>query len=104
MSTRNGRLRYFGNSGTGFSEKGLKETIDRLKPLFIDESPVENPPNIPEKSNGFNQGWSVKWRSRNGPRMSNCARQLFRDGVMIKTPRKKCYDWRAQNVLIIAAL
>jgi bifunctional non-homologous end joining protein LigD len=46
---RNGRLRYFGHSGTGFSEKGLKEAIDRLKPLFIDKSPVENPPRIPEK-------------------------------------------------------
>jgi bifunctional non-homologous end joining protein LigD len=46
---RNGRLRYFGHSGTGFSEKGLKEAIDRLKPLFIDKSPVENPPKIPEK-------------------------------------------------------
>ena len=46
---RSGRLRYFGHSGTGFSEKGLKEAIDRLKPLFIDESPVENPPKIPEK-------------------------------------------------------
>ena len=33
---RNGRLRYFGHSGTGFSEKGLKEAIDRLKPLFIE--------------------------------------------------------------------
>ena len=33
----------------GFSEKGLKGAIDRLKPLFIDESPVENPPKIPEK-------------------------------------------------------
>ena len=38
---RNGRLRYFGHSGTGFSEKGLQEAIDRLTPLFIDESPVE---------------------------------------------------------------
>jgi bifunctional non-homologous end joining protein LigD len=46
---RNGRLRYFGHSGTGFSEKGLKEATDRLKPLFIDGSPVENPPKIPEK-------------------------------------------------------
>jgi bifunctional non-homologous end joining protein LigD len=46
---RNGRLRYFGHSGTGFSEKGLKEAIDRLKPLYIDKSPVENPPKIPEK-------------------------------------------------------
>jgi len=46
---RNGRLRYFGHSGTGFSEKGLKEAIDRLKPLFTDKSPVENPPKVPEK-------------------------------------------------------
>jgi bifunctional non-homologous end joining protein LigD len=28
---RNGKLRYFGHSGTGFSEKGLVEAIDRLK-------------------------------------------------------------------------
>jgi bifunctional non-homologous end joining protein LigD len=27
----------------------LKEAIERLTPLFIDESPVENPPKIPEK-------------------------------------------------------
>jgi bifunctional non-homologous end joining protein LigD len=27
----------------------MRETIDRLKPLFIDKSPVENPPKIPEK-------------------------------------------------------
>jgi bifunctional non-homologous end joining protein LigD len=46
---RNGKLRYFGHSGTGFSEKGLKEAIDRLKPLFIDKSPVENPPEVPER-------------------------------------------------------
>src|SRR3979411_1891594 len=32
-----GKLRYFGHSGTAFSEKGLKETIDRLKPLFTDK-------------------------------------------------------------------
>jgi bifunctional non-homologous end joining protein LigD len=42
-------LRYVGHSGTGFSEKGLKEAIDRLKPISNDESPVENPPKIPEK-------------------------------------------------------
>jgi bifunctional non-homologous end joining protein LigD len=46
---QNARLRYFGHSGTGFSERGLKETIDRLKPLFIDKSPVENPPKIPQR-------------------------------------------------------
>jgi bifunctional non-homologous end joining protein LigD len=46
---RNGRLRYFGHSGTGFSEKGLQDAIERLKPLFTNRSPVENPPKIPEK-------------------------------------------------------
>ena len=33
---RSVRFRYFDHSGTGFSEKGLKDGIDRLKPLFID--------------------------------------------------------------------
>jgi bifunctional non-homologous end joining protein LigD len=47
---RNGRLRYFGHSGTGFSEKGLKEAIDRLKPLFIDESPVEKSAKNPREN------------------------------------------------------
>ena len=46
---RNGKLRYFGHSGTGFSEKGLADAIDRLRPFFTDEPPVENPPKIPEK-------------------------------------------------------
>jgi bifunctional non-homologous end joining protein LigD len=46
---RGGKLRYFGHSGSGFSEKGLRETIERLRSLFIDTSPVVNPPKIPEK-------------------------------------------------------
>jgi bifunctional non-homologous end joining protein LigD len=46
---RNGKLRYFGRSGTGFSEKGLTDAIGRLKPLFTDKAPVEDPPEIPEK-------------------------------------------------------
>jgi bifunctional non-homologous end joining protein LigD len=28
---RGGKLRYFGHSGSGFSEKGLRETIERLR-------------------------------------------------------------------------
>jgi bifunctional non-homologous end joining protein LigD len=46
---RNAKLHYFGHSGTGFSEKGLADAIDRLKPFFTDKPPVENPPKIPEK-------------------------------------------------------
>jgi len=41
---RNGKLHYFGHSGSGFTEKGLKEAVDRLKPVFADKSPFENPP------------------------------------------------------------
>src|SRR5258705_9121295 len=29
---RNGKLQHFGHSGTGFSERGLKEAMERLKP------------------------------------------------------------------------
>jgi bifunctional non-homologous end joining protein LigD len=46
---RDGKLRYFGHSGSGFSEKGLQETIERLRPLFIDRASVVNPPKIPER-------------------------------------------------------
>jgi bifunctional non-homologous end joining protein LigD len=46
---RNGKLQYFGHSGTGFSEKGLADAIDRFRPFFTDKPPVENPPNIPVK-------------------------------------------------------
>jgi bifunctional non-homologous end joining protein LigD len=46
---RNGKLRYFGHSGTGFTEKGLAEAIQRLRPFFTDNPSVENPPKIPEK-------------------------------------------------------
>ncbi|MBV8376050.1 MAG: non-homologous end-joining DNA ligase [Verrucomicrobia bacterium] len=46
---RNGKLHYYGHSGSGFSEKGLRDALDRMKPLFTDKSPFENPPRIPEK-------------------------------------------------------
>jgi bifunctional non-homologous end joining protein LigD len=46
---RNGKLRYFGHSGTGFSEKGLADAIDRLKSFFTEKASVENHPKIPEK-------------------------------------------------------
>jgi bifunctional non-homologous end joining protein LigD len=45
----NGKLRHYGYAGSGFSEKGLKDAVDRMKPLFIDKCPFVNPPNIKEK-------------------------------------------------------
>jgi bifunctional non-homologous end joining protein LigD len=38
-----------GHFGTGLSERGMRETIERLKPFFTEKPPVENPPRIPEK-------------------------------------------------------
>jgi hypothetical protein len=36
-------------AGSGFSEKELKEAIERMKPLFTAKSPFVNPPKIKEK-------------------------------------------------------
>src|ERR1700756_2836484 len=40
-----GKLRHYCYAGSGFSEKGLKEAVERMKPLFTDKSPFVNPPN-----------------------------------------------------------
>jgi bifunctional non-homologous end joining protein LigD len=44
-----GKLRHYGYVGSGFTEKGLKDAVDRMQPLFIDKCPFINPPNIKEK-------------------------------------------------------
>jgi bifunctional non-homologous end joining protein LigD len=46
---RNGKLHYFGHSGSGFSEKGIDEALHRMKPLSTDKSPFDNPPKVKEK-------------------------------------------------------
>jgi bifunctional non-homologous end joining protein LigD len=46
---RDGKLHYFGHSGSGFSEKALQEALGRMKPFFTNKSAVENAPEIPEK-------------------------------------------------------
>jgi bifunctional non-homologous end joining protein LigD len=46
---RNGKLHYFGHSGSGFSEKGIDDALRRMKPLFTPKSPFENPPKVKEK-------------------------------------------------------
>src|ERR1700746_2950022 len=45
----NGKLRHYGYAGSGFSEKGLTDAVERMKPLFTDKSPFVNPPNTKEK-------------------------------------------------------
>jgi bifunctional non-homologous end joining protein LigD len=44
-----GELRHYGYAGSGFTEKGLKDAVDKMKPLFTDKCPFVNPPNIKEK-------------------------------------------------------
>src|SRR6516162_9842081 len=44
-----GKLQYFGQSGTGFSERKLQAALDRMRPLFTDRSPFKNPPKVTEK-------------------------------------------------------
>jgi bifunctional non-homologous end joining protein LigD len=44
-----GKLIHYGYAGSGFSEKGLKDAVDRMKQLFTDKCPFVNPPNIKEK-------------------------------------------------------
>ncbi|MBV9275669.1 MAG: hypothetical protein JO333_17375, partial [Verrucomicrobia bacterium] len=46
----NGKLRHYGDAGSGFSEKGLRGAVGRMRPLFIDKCPFVNRPNIKEKS------------------------------------------------------
>jgi bifunctional non-homologous end joining protein LigD len=46
---RNGKLHYFGHSGSGFSEKGIDDALRRMKPLSTDKSPFDNPPKVKEK-------------------------------------------------------
>jgi bifunctional non-homologous end joining protein LigD len=43
---------YFGHSGTGFSEKGMRETIERLKPLLPRNLQSKTRPRFPRKSSG----------------------------------------------------
>jgi bifunctional non-homologous end joining protein LigD len=46
---RDGKLHYFGHSGSGFSEKGIDDPLSRMRPLFTDKPPFENPPKVKEK-------------------------------------------------------
>jgi bifunctional non-homologous end joining protein LigD len=45
----NDELRHYGYAGSGFSEKGLKDAVEKMKPLFTAKCPFVNPPNIKEK-------------------------------------------------------
>ena len=44
-----GKLRQYGYAGSGFSEKALKDAVERMTPFFTNKCPFVNPPNIKEK-------------------------------------------------------
>jgi bifunctional non-homologous end joining protein LigD len=49
LAPTKGKLRHYGYAGSGFSEKGLKDAVDRMKSLFTNSCPFVNPPNLKEK-------------------------------------------------------
>jgi bifunctional non-homologous end joining protein LigD len=49
---RNGKLRYFGHSGTGFSEKGFADAINRLKLFSSINRQLKIRPDFLRRSNG----------------------------------------------------
>ena len=44
-----GKLRHYGYVGSGFSEKGLRDAVDRMKPYLTDNCPFISPPHIKDK-------------------------------------------------------
>jgi ATP-dependent DNA ligase len=46
---RDGKFRYFGHSGSGFSEKGLKETFGATETAIYDQIPVRESAQNPRK-------------------------------------------------------
>src|ERR1700741_372457 len=44
-----GKLTHFGYAGSGFSEKGLKEAVERMEQLFTGKRTFFYPPNIKKK-------------------------------------------------------
>jgi bifunctional non-homologous end joining protein LigD len=59
---RNGKLRCFGHSGSGLSEKGIDEALHRMEPLSTDKSPFDYPPKVKEKIQWI-EPKSVHWIS-----------------------------------------
>jgi bifunctional non-homologous end joining protein LigD len=52
---RKGKLRYFGHSGTGFNDKGMRETLERLKPLSPTNLQSKIRLRSPRKSSGYSR-------------------------------------------------
>ena len=69
-----GRLRYAGKIGTGFTEAMLRELTRQLGPLQRDTSPFGTPvpPGMPAAHTGWNPGWSARSRSPNGRPTEAC--------------------------------
>jgi hypothetical protein len=38
---------HYGYADSGFTEKGLKGAVEKMKPLFTDKCPFVNPPSVP---------------------------------------------------------
>ena len=71
---RDGRLRYLGNVGTGFTEQMLRDLLARLAPLARDASPFADP--VPrEHARGVrwvSPRWSARSSTATSPRTTGC--------------------------------
>jgi bifunctional non-homologous end joining protein LigD len=63
-----GRLRYVGNTGTGFSDAQINDLLKMLKPYFTDTCPFEPKPMHP--SDGSSPDWFARSRSTSGLAMA----------------------------------
>jgi bifunctional non-homologous end joining protein LigD len=79
----NGKLRHYGYAGSGFTEKGLKDAVDRMKALFIDKCPLSILLTLRKRSNGCDQSWSARW---NTPSLSIAYKVVLREKLISVSP------------------
>jgi len=81
-----GKLRHYGYVGSGFSEKGLKDAINRMKPYFTDNSLFVNSPSIKEKIQWVKPKLVCEIEYAELTLMTNFARPPLWDGGMTRSP------------------
>jgi bifunctional non-homologous end joining protein LigD len=60
----NGELRHYGYAGSGFSEKGLKDAVEKMKPYSLRSVLSSIRLTSKKRSNGYGLNWFAKWSTR----------------------------------------
>ena len=61
----NGELRHYGYAGSGFSEKALKDAVEKMKPYSLGSARSSILLTLRKRFNGYVLNWCVKWNTRN---------------------------------------